>query len=99
MPTKDCVANECEADFFIDITEDICPITFVRTKLLIERMAAGQTAELRVRGAEPLANLPRAITLQGHTVIALEPEADPPAGRSQSPADPHGVHRLRFRKA
>lgn len=99
METKDSVASDGRADFFIDITADVCPITFVRTKLLIERMESGQTAEVRLRGAEPLANLPRAIGLQGHQVIDLEAE-DPPSPRDPDrPVDPHGPHRLRLRKA
>lgn len=99
METKESVVGDAVADFFIDITADICPITFVRAKLLIERMASGQTAEIRLRGAEPLANLPRAIALQGHSVIALEAEDPSPSQDLNSPRDPHGPHRLLLRKA
>ncbi|MGZ9034089.1 MAG: sulfurtransferase TusA family protein [Rhodospirillales bacterium] len=99
MATKDRAADGDPVDFFIDITADVCPMTFVRTKLLIERMASGQTAEIRLRGAEPLANVPRAITAQGHRVITMEAE-DPEAGAAaHAPADPHRPHRLRLRKA
>lgn len=96
MPTKDSAAEEGPADFFIDITEDVCPMTFVRTKLLIERMASGQTAEIRLRGAEPIANVPRAVAAQGHRVITLT--AEDPADNG-APGDPHRPHRLRLRKA
>ncbi|MGZ8995818.1 MAG: sulfurtransferase TusA family protein, partial [Rhodospirillales bacterium] len=48
MATKDRAADGDPVDFFIDITADVCPMTFVRTKLLIERMASGQTAEIRL---------------------------------------------------
>ena len=78
------------ADFFLDITGEVCPLTFVRTKLLIERMTAGQTAEIRLAGAEPLENVPRSVKAEGHVVLLLEPE-DPATGA-------HGVHRLRIRK-
>lgn len=47
-------------------------MTFVRTKLLIERMAAGQTANIRLRGSEPADNVPRAVRDHGHEVLALE---------------------------
>ena len=43
-----------QADYFLDITSEVCPLTFVRTKLLIEKMARGRTAEVRLQGAEPL---------------------------------------------
>lgn len=99
MATKDRAADDDPVDFFIDITADVCPMTFVRAKLLIERMASGQTAEIRLRGAEPLANVPRAIVAQGHRVIAMEAE-DPEIGAAApAPADLHRPHRLRLRKA
>ena len=62
-------------DFFLDITDDVCPMTFVRTKLLIESMEPGQTAEVRLQGSEPLENVPRSIREIGHEVVSLEPEA------------------------
>ena len=79
-----------ETDFLLDITSDVCPLTFVRTKLLIERMSAGQTALIRLQGAEPLANVPRSVEAHGDTVELLERE-DPSA-----PAD--SVHRLVIRR-
>ena len=79
-----------EIDFFLDITDQVCPLTFVRTRLLIEKMASGQVAEVRLKGAEPLDNVPRSVRDYGHTVLSLEPE-DPTQG-----AD--AIHRLRIRK-
>ena len=66
-----------DIDFYLDITPEVCPLTFVKTKLLIERMAPGQVLEVRVKGAEPLENVPRSVREQGHTVLRLE--ADEPA--------------------
>jgi TusA-related sulfurtransferase len=96
MATKDSAAPAGAADFFIDITADVCPMTFVRTKLLIERMASGQVAEIRLQGAEPLANVPRAVAAQGHQVIGVTAE-DIEAGAADP--GPHPPHRLRLRKA
>ncbi|MBI4185183.1 MAG: sulfurtransferase TusA family protein [Proteobacteria bacterium] len=78
------------ADYYLDITKEICPLTFVRTKLLIERLRPGQTAEIRLKGSEPLENVPRSIEEMGHAVLAIEPEADGPG--------PDKVYRLRLRK-
>lgn len=64
------------ADYVLDITRDVCPLTFVKTKLLLERMAAGQTAEIRLKGAEPLENVPRSVREHGHDVVSLVPDAD-----------------------
>jgi len=78
-------------DYFLDITGEVCPMTFVRTKLLIERMAPGEIAEVRLKGAEPLENVPRSVGEQGDEVLVLELE-DP-----ENRAD--GIHLLRIRKA
>ena len=78
------------ADYFLDITGEVCPMTFVRTKLLIERMVSGEIAEIRLRGAEPLENVPRSVGEHGDEVLTLELEV--PNG----PSD--GIHRLRIRK-
>lgn len=78
------------ADFYLDITTDLCPMTFVRTKLLVERMAPGQTAEIRLKGREPLTSVPRSMTELGHHVS--QPVPEPGEG-----AD--GIHRITIRKA
>jgi TusA-related sulfurtransferase len=61
-------------DFRLDITDQVCPLTFVRTKLQIERMAPGQILAVRLKGAEPLKNVPRSVGELGHTVLSLAPE-------------------------
>lgn len=76
--------------FVLDITGEVCPLTFVRTKLLIERMAAGQTADVLLRDGEPLANVPRAVEALGHSVLEVVPLPETGGNRS--------VHRVRFRK-
>lgn len=78
-------------EHFLDITEDICPLTFVKTKLLIEDMAPGDIAVIRLKGAEPLGNVPRSILEYGHEIISLEP-AQPDATGQDS------VHILTLRK-
>ncbi len=62
------------ADYFLDITADVCPLTFVKTKLLIERMSSGHIALIRLNAGEPLENVPRAVEEHGHTVLGLTSE-------------------------
>lgn len=62
-----------KADAELDITGDSCPMTFVRTKVKLETMAPGELLCVRLRGGEPLANVPRAVLDHGHGVIATEP--------------------------
>jgi TusA-related sulfurtransferase len=82
---------DVKVDRFLDITDEVCPMTFVKTRLLIERMAAGEIAEVRLTGEEPLKNVPDSVTELGHTILSLEPEA------SKS-ATSQGIWRLRVRK-
>ncbi len=60
------------ADYFLDITDKICPMTFVKTKLLVERMEIGKTAQIRLRSGEPLENVPRSLKEIGQEIISLE---------------------------
>jgi TusA-related sulfurtransferase len=62
------------ADVVLDITGDICPMTFVRTRLLLDRSPAGAELRIRLRGREPLANVPRSARELGHAVLSLAPE-------------------------
>jgi TusA-related sulfurtransferase len=79
-------AHNSDVEYFLDITTDVCPMTFVRTKLLMEKMRPGERAEVRLKGAEPLDNVPKSVREIGHTVVSLTPEN--PDG------PPDGPHRL-----
>ncbi len=48
-----------EVNYFLDITGDRCPMTFVKTRLMLDKMPGGAKLEVRLRGKEPLANVPR----------------------------------------
>jgi TusA-related sulfurtransferase len=60
----------------IDITAELCPMTFVRTRLALDRMQAGEVLKVLLRGEEPRRNVPRTATEQGHSVLRQEPDAD-----------------------
>ena len=71
----------------IDITNDVCPMTFVRTRLKLETMTQGQVLEVTLGAGEPLTNVPRSVTEMGDEVIELVEIADTP-----------GTFRLTIRK-
>jgi TusA-related sulfurtransferase len=52
----------------LDITELRCPMTWVRTKLELERLAAGEALEVRCPVGEALENVPRSAREAGHAV-------------------------------
>jgi TusA-related sulfurtransferase len=67
-------------DYFIDITSDFCPLTFVKTKLMIEKMGIGDRLEVRLKGDEPLKNVSRSVSELGHRVISVSAETGDEAG-------------------
>ena len=78
------------AQHFIDITQEVCPMTFVKTKLMIEKIPVGEVLEVRLQGKEPLINVPRTSLEHGHEILSLEPE--------DADQDDIGIHRLLIKK-
>ena len=60
----------------IDITAETCPMTFVRTRLALDAIQTGEILLVRLTGADPLANVPRAAADQGHDLLELTEQAD-----------------------
>ena len=60
----------------LDITKEICPMTFVRTRLALDKMAPGEILLVRLKGDEPLRNVPRTATEQGHRVLLQQTDTD-----------------------
>jgi TusA-related sulfurtransferase len=52
----------------LDITALRCPMTWVRTKLELERLAAGETLLVSCPPGEALENVPRSAREAGHAV-------------------------------
>lgn len=68
--------NNIKIDQRIDITNDICPMTFVKTKLKLETMNAGQVLEVTLREGEPLSNVPKSVKEDGHKVVSISKSED-----------------------
>jgi TusA-related sulfurtransferase len=52
----------------LDVTDLTCPMTWVRTKLELERLEPGETLEVRCADGEALENVPRSAADAGHDV-------------------------------
>jgi tRNA 2-thiouridine synthesizing protein A len=52
----------------LDVTDLTCPMTWVRTKLELERLAPGEALEVRCADGEALENVPRSAADAGHDV-------------------------------
>ena len=57
-------------DAVVDVTAEHCPMTFVRTRLALDRLPPGGTLLVLAKGAEPLTNIPANARAQGHAVLA-----------------------------
>ncbi|MDA8253230.1 MAG: sulfurtransferase TusA family protein [Rhodospirillales bacterium] len=75
MP-KTILSPQPPADATLDITADVCPMTFVRTRLALDRLASGQTLLVRLRGEEPRRNVPASAVALGHAVLAQQSTPD-----------------------
>jgi tRNA 2-thiouridine synthesizing protein A len=64
----------------VDVRAFTCPITWVKTRMALERLAPGDRLEVWLGDGEPLRNLPRSAEEDGHAVAAVEPLPGEPDG-------------------
>lgn len=62
---------EFQIDEVVDITDVVCPITFVKAKVALEELKEGQVLSIRMNDGEPVQNVPRSIKEEGHQVLKL----------------------------
>ena len=60
----------------IDITDENCPITFVKTKIALEELDDGDILSVRLNDGEPVQNVPRSVKEEGHEVLSLTENGD-----------------------
>ncbi len=68
--------SETKADAAIDITDVVCPITFVKVKVALEDLADGQTLAVHLNDGEPIENVPRSLKDEGHKVLSVDRQTD-----------------------
>jgi tRNA 2-thiouridine synthesizing protein A len=64
----------------LDLRGVICPYNFVKTKLKLETMEEGQVLAVILDDGDPLRNVPRSVSDDGHTVLSQEALAGPLQG-------------------
>jgi TusA-related sulfurtransferase len=60
----------------VDITDVVCPVTFVKVKVALEELAEGQILSIRLNDGEPVQNVPRSLKDEGHKVLKLSDNGD-----------------------
>lgn len=70
----------------LDLRGVLCPINFVRTKLQLEQLDAGEKLEVMLDEGDPIQNVPRSVKEEGHQVLKVL-------------HDPEGFYRLVIEKS
>jgi TusA-related sulfurtransferase len=63
-------------DDTLDITDVVCPMTFVKTKMSLEDLEDGQVLAVHLNDGEPIQNVPRSLKDEGHKVLSVEQNED-----------------------
>ena len=60
----------------VDITDVVCPVTFVKAKVALEELDDGEILSIRLNDGEPVQNVPRSIKEEGHKILTLNDNGD-----------------------
>jgi tRNA 2-thiouridine synthesizing protein A len=61
-----------QPDAELDLRGVICPYNFVKTKLKLEAMERGQTLSVLLDDGDPIRNVPRSVSNEGHTILSQD---------------------------
>ena len=70
------MASDGDSADVLDLRGEVCPFTFVRTKLRLEELPAGARLRIVVDHEPAARNVPRSLREWGQTVIAVEAGVD-----------------------
>ena len=59
-------------DSELDLSGEVCPYTFVKSKLSLEELEPGQILRVVVDNSESASNVPKSLELEGHEVLSLD---------------------------
>lgn len=60
----------------VDLTGEVCPMTFVKVKLHLEQIAPGAAIEFVLKEGEHMRNVPRSIKEEGHRIESVRQVGD-----------------------
>ena len=60
----------------VDITDVVCPVTFVKAKVALDEPDEGDILEIKLNDGEPVQNVPRSLKEEGHEVLKLTANDD-----------------------
>lgn len=68
--------TDIKYDDLVDITDKVCPLTFVKAKVAIDELDEGQILAVRMNDGEPVQNVPRSFKEDGHQILKLVDNED-----------------------
>ena len=63
--------SDYNIDERVDITDVVCPTTFVKAKVALEELDEEQVLSIKMNDGEPVQNVPRSIKEEGHQILKL----------------------------
>ena len=58
------------------VTAVVGPMTFVKARVALDDLEAGQVLSIRISDGEPIRNVPRSLKDDGHSVLGLSDNGD-----------------------
>lgn len=68
--------SDSQPDRMVDLRGEVCPFTFVKAKLALEEMSAGQILDVLLDYPPAADNVPKSLRLQGEDVISVTATGD-----------------------
>ncbi|MFW5912382.1 MAG: sulfurtransferase TusA family protein [Candidatus Hadarchaeota archaeon] len=62
------MTNNIKADKYVDLTGEVCPYTFVKSKLAIEKMDPSEILAVEIDYKPALENVPKSMKNEGHRI-------------------------------
>ncbi len=59
-------------DSELDLSGEVCPYTFIKSKLALEELSPGQVLSVTVDNSESASNVPKSLQQEGHEILGLE---------------------------
>lgn len=66
------MADDIKVDRIIDLKGQICPYTFVRSKLAVEKMNIGEVIEIILDHKPAVENVPKSMENEGQKVLRID---------------------------
>ncbi len=56
----------------LDLRRFACPLTYVKTRIALERLSPGEVLEVWLAAGEPVESVPKSAEEEGHRVLGIE---------------------------